>query len=66
MGDKWVFNMKFFLKIRNSAIFIYQIFQYFNMKFKKIPFSVWVYVGGIVALGVVGQVINHIQKKSKK
>jgi hypothetical protein len=36
------------------------------MKFNKIPFSVWAYVGGIVVLGVVGQVINHIQKKSKK
>jgi hypothetical protein len=36
------------------------------MKFFKVPLSVWAYVGGIVAMGVVGQVINHINKKSKK
>jgi hypothetical protein len=36
------------------------------MKFKNVPFSVWAYVGGIVVLAVVGQVINHVTKKSKK
>jgi hypothetical protein len=36
------------------------------MKSFKVPFSVWAYVGGIVVMGVVGQVINHITKKSKK
>jgi hypothetical protein len=36
------------------------------MKFYKLPLSVWAYVGGIVVLGVVGQVVNHIKKKSKK
>jgi hypothetical protein len=36
------------------------------MKSFKLPLSVWAYFGGIVVLGVVGQVINHINKKSKK
>jgi hypothetical protein len=36
------------------------------MKSFKLPLSVWAYVGGIVFLGVVGQIINHIEKKSKK
>ncbi len=36
------------------------------MKSFKLPLSVWVYVGGIVVLGVVGQVMNHIKAKSKK
>lgn len=36
------------------------------MKPFKLPLSVWVYVGGIVALGVVGKIINGIEKKTKK
>jgi hypothetical protein len=36
------------------------------MKSFKLPLSIWAYVGGIVVMGVVGQVINHITKKSKK
>jgi len=36
------------------------------MKSFKLPLSVWAYIGGIVVLGVVGQVINHIKVKSKK
>jgi Na+/glutamate symporter len=36
------------------------------MKCFKVPLFVWAYVGGIVVMGVVGQVINHITKKSKK
>ena len=36
------------------------------MKSFKLPLSVWVYIGGIVVLVVVGQVINYIKVKSKK
>lgn len=36
------------------------------MKFFKLPLSVWVYVGGAVVLGVVGQVINHIKANKVK
>jgi preprotein translocase subunit Sss1 len=33
---------------------------------RELLLSVWAYGGGIVVMGVVGQVINHITKKSKK
>jgi hypothetical protein len=36
------------------------------MKFFKIPLSVWAYVGGVVVLGVVGQVLNHIKVNKVK
>jgi hypothetical protein len=36
------------------------------MKFFKLPLLVWVYVGGAVVLGVVGQVINHIKANKVK
>jgi hypothetical protein len=36
------------------------------MKFFKIPLLVWVSVGGVVALDVVGQVINHIKVNKVK
>lgn len=36
------------------------------MKLFKIPLSVWAYVGGVVVLGVVGQVINHIKVNKVK
>jgi hypothetical protein len=36
------------------------------MKSFKLPLSIWAYIGGIVVLGLVGQVINHITTKSKK
>jgi hypothetical protein len=36
------------------------------MKFFKIPLSVWAYVGSVVVLGVVGQVINHIKVNKVK
>jgi len=32
----------------------------------KLPLAVWAYIGGIVVLGVVGQVVNHMKRKSKK
>jgi hypothetical protein len=51
---------------KNYYSFIYLIFLCFDIKFKNVPFSVWAYVGGIVVLAVVGQLINHIKKKSKK
>jgi hypothetical protein len=36
------------------------------MKFLKIPLSVWVYIGGAIALGVAGQVINHLRANKIK
>jgi|GEM_PF-3601344 len=36
------------------------------MKSFKLPLSIWVYIGGIVVLGVIGQFMNHIKRKSKK
>jgi len=36
------------------------------MKSFKLPLYVWAYIGGIVVLGLIGQVINHITVKSKK
>jgi len=35
------------------------------MKSLKLPLAVWVYVGGIVVLGIAGQVMNHIKGKKK-
>jgi hypothetical protein len=36
------------------------------MKFFKFPLSVWVYVGGAIALGAIGLVINHIRSNKVK
>jgi len=36
------------------------------MKSFKLPLVIWVYIGGIVVLGIAGQVMNHIKGKSKK